>query len=106
MPALFAGGVCCAVGVEDFEVEADFVEPDDELAGAGAGAAAGVEAGADVGAGLDAGAELAVELGVEPAAGADESAAAVSDFFERFFFVVVELESAVVDEPAAGVAAP
>ena len=50
MPLLFAGGGCCWVGVGDFEVEADFVEPDEEpeeeaeLDGAGAGAGAGVAA--------------------------------------------------------------
>jgi|SRR5579871_3691039 len=96
MPALFAGGVCCALGVEDFEVAVDLVDPLDELeelAGALEGAAAGVEAGAGAGAGLDAGVELAVEPEAELDAGADESAAAVSDFLVRFFFVVVALES-------------
>jgi hypothetical protein len=56
-----------------------------------------VEAGAGVGAGVAAGLEAAVELAVEPeaelAAGADESAVAASDFFVRFFLVVVALES-------------
>jgi hypothetical protein len=95
MPALLAGGVCCALGVEDFEVEADFDEPDDELVDAldGAGAGAGVEAGAGDGAGLEAAVELAVEPEVELDAGADVSAVAASDFFVRFFLVVVALES-------------
>ena len=94
MPALLAGGVCCALGVEDFEVEADLVDPlaePEELAGALEGA--GVEAGAGAGAGLEAGVELAVEPEAEPDAGADESAVAASDFLVRFFLVVVALES-------------
>jgi hypothetical protein len=111
IPALFAGGVCCCVGVADFDVEADFVEPDEDPddefvaagvdagAGAGAGAAAGVEAGFEAGvAELDAVEEPDAAL---PAAGCDPSAAAVSDFLVRFFFVVVVLESAVVDDPDA-----
>jgi hypothetical protein len=96
MPALLAGGVCCALGVEDFEVEADLVDPlaePEELAGALEGAGAGVEAGAGAGAGLEAGVELAVEPEAEPDAGADESAVAASDFLVRFFLVVVALES-------------
>ena len=69
------------------------------------GAGAGVEAGAGAGAGLDAGVELAVEPEAELDAGADESAAAASDFLVRFFLVVVALESAelsAVAEVAAG----
>jgi len=111
IPALFAGGVCCCVGVADFVVEADFVEPDEDPddefeaagvdagAGAGAGATAGVEAGLEFALPeLDAVEELEAE---PPEAGCDPSAAAVSDFFVRFFFVVVALESAVVEDPDA-----
>ncbi len=108
IPALFAGGVCCCVGVADFDVEADFVEPDEDPddefvaagvdAGAGAGAAAGVEAGFEAGvAELDAVEEPDAAL----PAGCDPSAAAVSDFLVRFFLVVVVPESAVVEDPEA-----
>ena len=87
MPLLFAGGVCCcAVGVP-FSV-ADLLDAplDDELAGA-------LE-GAGVGAGLEL--ELALEEldELDEAAGAEPDASAeVSDFFVRFFLVVVALES-------------
>jgi hypothetical protein len=99
MPLLFAGGVCCWVwaGVEDFEVEADLLDPDDDEAGAeleGAGAGAG--------AGVDAGLELALpELDAldEPEAELPDASAEVSDFFDFFFFVVA-LESLELSVPA------
>lgn len=113
IPALFAGGVCCCVGVAVFVVEADFVEPDeepdeeaeDEVEGAGVCAGAG--AGAGAAAGVEAGFEFAVleAAGVEdPEAALPEAGcvvSAVSDFFVRFFFVVVVPESAVVEDPDA-----
>ena len=115
MPLLLAGGVCCC-GVEaGFDVEADLPDeagaPPPELPDAvdePAGALEGAGAGAGAGAGLEL--ELALEEPdefeaapvvpeVEPEAGC-EASADVSDFFVRFFLVVV-LESAVVDEPVA-----
>lgn len=91
MPLLFAGGVCCCAVGTDFSVEADLL---DELAGAleGAGVAAGVEAGLEFEFELEL-AEPELELDVDPEVGCDASAD-VSDFFERFFLVVVALESA------------
>ena len=99
----------------DFEVEADllgeagapppeFPDAVDELAGAleGAGAGAGVAAGLELELALDDPDELdaaPVLPEVEPEAGCDASAD-VSDFFVRFFLVVV-LASAAVEEPAA-----
>jgi hypothetical protein len=117
MPLLLAGGVCCCWVEADFDVEADLLEdagappPElpvavDELAGALEGAGAGAGVGAGVGVGLELALEEPDELDaapvlpeVEPEAGCDASAD-VSDFFVRFFLVVV-LASAVVDEPAA-----
>ena len=89
MPLLFAGGACCcAVGVP-FSVE-DLLdaELDDELAGALEGAGAGVGAGLELELALEEPDELDEAAGAEPDASAD-----VSDFFVRFFFVVVALES-------------
>jgi hypothetical protein len=95
MPLLFAGGVCCCGAA--FGVEAGLLDAAEELPeelGELAGALEGAGAGAGAGAGL----ELEVaeaepdELEVEPEAGCDASAD-VSDFFVRFFFVVVAPES-------------
>jgi hypothetical protein len=109
IPALFAGGVCCCVGVAVFVVEADFVEPDEEADDEAEGA--GVWAGAGGGAGAAAGVEAGFEFAVLEAAGVEDPEAALpeagcvvsaaSDFFERFFFVVVVPESAVVEDPDA-----
>jgi hypothetical protein len=89
MPALFAGGACCAVGV--FEVGA--------LAGAaGAGVAAGFVGGAVEAAGVAAGVAVfdfaGVAAGAAAAGAVDVVAGApadVADFFERDFFGVAEL---------------
>jgi F0F1-type ATP synthase membrane subunit c/vacuolar-type H+-ATPase subunit K len=107
---LFAGGVCCCVGVDDLDVEADLLAEFEELAGALEGAGAGAGVAACVDAGCDASAEvsdffvrfffvvalesLVAELSAlaEPAA-AGVASAEVSDFLERFFLVVVVLES-------------
>jgi hypothetical protein len=94
MPLLFAGGVCCcAVGVP-FSVAAGF----DEVAGALDGAGAVVGAGLELELALD---ELDEAAGAEPEAGC-EASADVSDFFVRFFLVVVALESLELSALAAG----
>ena len=99
MPLLFAGGgCCCAVGVP-FSVEDLLDAPlDDELAGALEGA--GVGAGLELELALEEPDELDEAAGAEPDASAD-----VSDFFVRFFFVVValaSLELSALAELAAG----
>lgn len=94
MPLLFAGGVCCCAVGADFSVEADLLDEPDELAGA----LEGTGAGAGVAAGVEAGLELELAAGCE-------ASADVSDFFVRFFLVVVALESlelAALAELAAG----
>ena len=99
MPALFAGGACCAVGV--FEVGA--------LAGAaGAGVAAGFVGGAVEAAGVAAGVAVFDFAGVAASAAAAGAvvvvagaAADVADFFERDFFGVGELSAVALLSAAA-----
>jgi len=99
MPALFAGGVCWAVGA--FEAGA-------LLAGAeGAGVAAGLEAGA-AGVVEDAAGAGVVEEAPVLEAGAEVVAADAVDFLDRLFLGAVELSveaataaGVVADEPAA-----
>jgi hypothetical protein len=110
MPLLFAGGVCCWVGVA-LGVDDDLLAELEELAGGfeGAGAGAGAGVGAGFAAGVGAGCELADPDEAELEAGCEESSE-VSDFFDRFFFVLVALESldaelsALAEPEAAGVA--
>jgi hypothetical protein len=105
MPLLFAGGVCCcgaAFGVEAGLLDGAEELPEElgELAGALEGAGAGAEAGLE----LEVAEGEPDELEVEPEAGCDASAD-VSDFFVRFFFVVVapeSLELSAAAELAAG----
>src|SRR5258707_1291057 len=80
MPALFAGGVCCAVLV--FEDEAGLLAGD-VAGGLLAGAADSL---------LAAGAAVDLLAGAELAAGAAVGVAAVELFLERDFFVVVAAE--------------
>jgi len=105
IPLLLAGGVCWADGVGvGFGVEAGLLG---ELAGAAEGAGAGVEAGLEL---ELAGVDEVGELEAEPDAGC-EASSEVSDFFLRFFFVVVESAEAdelsvlALPEVAAGVEA-